>query len=331
MWLTLCTSFLRSPLHRAVQFAKDHRITSLLLAHGGDLCTLTNDRKTPLHTFFNDAVERTLLSCTSRPFLLDFFEPDDRGRTLLHYLCWSSKCPPDTFRMVHTRSPSSINHLDMEGRSVLHFAAQRGNSVLIAYILSTTTTLLDINGRDYRGMTPMHYAVESRRAAKTIETLARLGLNSIAREHRGRSPLHLAAEKNNLHAVRALLELCPSPMSSELQVADRSGMTPLHVAEQSGSNAVAAFLRDVIGARDGDAAPFPQQPEDASPRIRQNVYEGGDRISQRVSGAVYSCASVLIAGVSFVLESGAVVFFCFAIGLGLFLSVLWRLLIYWMI
>ena len=58
--LTRCTSHLRSPLHRAIQLAKDLRITSLLLARGADLGTLTMDRKTPLHTFFNPVVEYAL-------------------------------------------------------------------------------------------------------------------------------------------------------------------------------------------------------------------------------------------------------------------------------
>ena len=127
-------------------------------------------------------------------------------------------------------------------------------------------------------------------------------------------------------------------------VADRSGMTPLHVAEQSGSDAVAAFLKDVIGARDGDATPFSglrsrhrgcrcqsRCCEDARLEMRQIAYGGGDGISERVSEAVGSCVSVLIAGVGFVLSSRAVVFLCFAVGLCLFISVLWRLVTYWII
>ena len=63
---------IRSPLHRTILLAKDPRITNLLLDSGGDLCSLTLDRKTPLHTFFNPLVEQIILSPDSKHLLPDF-------------------------------------------------------------------------------------------------------------------------------------------------------------------------------------------------------------------------------------------------------------------
>lgn len=157
-------------------------------------------------------------------------------------------------------------------------------------------------------MAPLHYAVESRRAAETIETLARHGANSGAREDKGRSPLHLAAKRDNLLAVQALLGLYPAPIV-ELQVADRYGLTPMHVAVQSGSDTVRAFLIDYLGGRD-ENAPSHQQPgsrgryccchnqcpqyghelpslqEKTYPWYWTDVVESGKKASKRLSGAV---------------------------------------------
>ena len=210
------TNSYRSSLHRAVQLAKDSRITTLLLTRGGDLSTLTIDRKTPLHTFFNPVLEQIILSHSTssedNPLIFeDFLTPDRRGRTLLHYLAWSSKTSPKTFDSVRSRgSDTTVGALDSEGKSVLHFAAQRGNAKLIAHLLSSCPTSsrqncgLDINHRDHNGKTPLHYAVESRRAKETVEVLLGSGAEIGARDREGRSPLMRARERGNLGALEAL-------------------------------------------------------------------------------------------------------------------------------
>ncbi|KAL9599770.1 MAG: hypothetical protein Q9179_003445 [Wetmoreana sp. 5 TL-2023] len=228
-----------------------------LLSHGADLCALTIDRKTALHTFFNPTVEQTLGAYNPGPFYSDCLAPDRRGRTLLHYLSWSSKCSPETFKLVQARGPDVISALDTEGKSVLHLSAQRGNAALIAHILSTTSNALDVNGRDCRGKAPVHYAVESRRAAETIRFLARGGADLRARDAEGRLPLHIAAERDHLVAARALLEICPEP-TSELRVVDGYGMMPLDIATHSGSETVQTYFQDLIGESE-DGISFPQQ------------------------------------------------------------------------
>ena len=229
----------RAPLHRSLELAKDVRITNLLLQRGADLSTVTTDQKTPLHTYFNPVVETALLSYTAQSSsCLDYEARDGRGRTLLHYLAWSSKTTLKTFERVHAQSLAAIEVLDVEGRSVLHFAAQRGNAVLISYILSTTNHVLDVNGRDCRGKTPMHYAVETRRARETIEVLALCEGEVKAREADGRTPLHLAAERDRAEAVMLLLEI-DAACGEET---DRFGMTALQVAEEAGAEAVKAYL-----------------------------------------------------------------------------------------
>ena len=107
-------------------------------------------------------------------------------------------------------------------------------------------------------MAPAHHAVDSRRAAETVQTLARYGADIRAPDDEERSPLHLAAKKGNLPAMQALLERYPEP-TRELRVEDCWGLTPLQLAEQSGSESVRAYLENIIGARDADA-PLRQRP-----------------------------------------------------------------------
>ena len=139
--------------------------------------------------------------------------------------------------------PNAMGSQDAEGKTVLHFAAQRGNVALLGYIFSTNNAP-DVNGRDCDGKSPMHYAVESRRAANTIETLSRYGADFGALDNEGRSPLHLAAKRDSLLVVQALLELCPVP-TKELQVAGFCGMRPAQLAEYSQSGSVLQYLNNI--------------------------------------------------------------------------------------
>ena len=149
------------------------------------------------------------------------------------------------------RSLDAINAVDNDGKSVLHLSAQRGNAALITHILSTDTAPF-INARDRRGMTPMHYAVESRRAAETIETLARHGAAIDTLDDEGRSPLHVAMERGNSPAVQALLM-----RSSKVQVKDGDGTD---AGEQASLAVRQAHLEDMTQVKN-DVALLHQRPE----------------------------------------------------------------------
>lgn len=68
---------------------------------------------------------------------------------LVHYLAWSSKISSKTFEKYHIRSSFDVNIVDEEGRSVLHFATQRGNRDIIEYLCSAAAAGLDVDGRDH--------------------------------------------------------------------------------------------------------------------------------------------------------------------------------------
>lgn len=159
--------------------------------------------------------------------------------TLLHYLAWSSKTPSETFEKYHKLSNFDIRTVEKEGRSVLHFAAQRGNRRIIEYLFRAG---VEIDGKDHKGKTALHYAIENKRACGTIEILLSHGANLRAKDHQGRSALHLAAKLNNLAAIEALLT---AGMADDLHIADYNGMTPVQLASTNRATASLAFLADM--------------------------------------------------------------------------------------
>lgn len=53
-------------------------------------------------------------------------------------------------------NPSQLNSLDSEGLGLLHWAADRGNSEILSFLLSTKG--IDVNLKDSEGQTPLFYA-----------------------------------------------------------------------------------------------------------------------------------------------------------------------------
>lgn len=161
--------------------------------------------------------------------------------SLLHYLAWSSKTSEKTFSKYHRLSNYDLKKVDVEGRSILHLAAQRGNVPIVDYIVRAAGHI-DLNHRDGRGRTVIHYGVESRRACDTVTALMAHGANIWIKDYHERSVLHHAMRLGNLPAVKLLLEL---GMADELRARDRSGMTPLDVSSQHNVHAVLTFLADM--------------------------------------------------------------------------------------
>ena len=194
-----------TPLHRSLAVARDYNVSRILLENGADLCSRNVDGETPLHTFFGPVTEQVLLT---HNYLLDCSARDGRGKTLLHHLAWSSKTSRQLFENVSKRSSHALNIVDEAQRSVLHLAAQRGNTALVEYILEHRA--FDIDAQDCKGRTPLHYAVESRRAAATIRLLISAGADIGVKDHDGRAALHAAPKVNKEIPVMALLDDRPA-------------------------------------------------------------------------------------------------------------------------
>jgi hypothetical protein len=216
---------LSTPLHIAISHQGNYEACRILLEHGSDLGNRDADGKTPLHVFFGpvvgmillrhrDAVSEELATC------------DDAGMTILHYTAWSSKSEPQYFDAYLQRGRAySCIARDRAGRSLLHFAAQRGNLELLEYLLGLPISA-GIEAWDANGQSVLHYAVCSKRT-RAIDLLLARGADPHSVDFQGRTILHCAAKKNNLVAVERALELCGDRSRRAL---DKDGLTPAELA-----------------------------------------------------------------------------------------------------
>lgn len=219
----------------ALQLSRNYNIPRILIEQGGDLDARDLEGKTPLHTFPSPVLEQTL---RCRSTLIDLDIQDYRGMSILHYLAWSSKSTKEMFQRYHERSNIDLRTIDSEARSMLQLSAQRGNVLLVEYLLSQHHNL-DLNHRDMRGMTALHYGVESKRAPATVSLLLSHGVNPRIKDKQGRTALHHAMKLGNAAAVTALLSL---GTADELCVIDVFGMTPLQVLSHRTAQDVFALL-----------------------------------------------------------------------------------------
>ena len=161
--------------------------------------------------------------------------------TILQYVSWSSKSSPEHF-LLHLRQGQILPFVsrDAEGRSVLHFAAQRGNLSILNYVLSLSRHV-DVDARDIRGQTPLHYAVQCKRT-ETIDLLVARGSRVRAIDTNGCTVLHCAVMHNNVAAIKRLLEL---GAADDLLLLDRDERTPFQVALRWKASESVQYIMDL--------------------------------------------------------------------------------------
>jgi serine/threonine-protein phosphatase 6 regulatory ankyrin repeat subunit A len=217
----------RTPLHFALAKSGNYDICRALLKHGADLGSRDVSGKTPLHTFFSPAVGMIL---TNHREAIDdeIMTADTAGMTILQYVAWSSKSQPE--HLVPYLQCGEIYPFlarDYAGRSLLHFAAQRGNTAILKYFLSLPHDA-GLKIRDISGQSVLHYAVHSKRT-EVIDLLISNGADINVVDKKGRTILHCAAVKNNLAAIERVVALVGR---DSLYLRDHYGRTPAELAHR---------------------------------------------------------------------------------------------------
>lgn len=119
--------------------------------------------------------------------------------------------------------------------SKIHAASVLGDITLAEEAISSGD---DINSQDLSGETPMHWAVKSGNAAKSmIDFLIGRGANVEGRSHKGPTPLYIAASDGNQAAVEALLA-----HGANVNAEGAFGGRPLTAAQSSGHREVSELL-----------------------------------------------------------------------------------------
>jgi len=118
--------------------------------------------------------------------------------------------------------------INAEGRTLLHEAAQRGNEVLVDYLITQDFAL---NTQDKHGDTPLLLAVKNKHTPVASKLLAK-GAYATTADNTGRTPLHVALE-NQSH-FRALIPTLINN-GANVNAQDKHGVTPLMVYASNAS------------------------------------------------------------------------------------------------
>ncbi len=126
------------------------------------------------------------------------------------------------------RAGASVNALDSEQNTPLHYAASRGSRAAITILASEGAS---VNAAGDNGRTPLHFAargVFGYAAVTAMSVLLAEGASVNAADDAGDAPLHYVASDGN--AIRALLA-----GGASVNLANNAGNAPLHLASRSGS------------------------------------------------------------------------------------------------
>ncbi|KAL9610883.1 MAG: hypothetical protein Q9167_004424 [Letrouitia subvulpina] len=231
-----------------------------LIQRGGDICSRNNEGKTPFHTFFRET-NRELLACSYE--IAETQLADERGMHLSHYVAWSSKSTVADIQPSLSEGRSNIFAKDCEGRSVLFFAAERGNLGLLEYFLKLQKRP-NFSDVDINGLSLMHYAVRSKRV-DAIDILHEHGYSASASDQNQQTAMHHAVKWQNLEGVKRLMNLYGT---SQLKRVDNRGRSPQDLAQNTGEGAMIAYLNSVSQFLDNtmesfDASASCSEPKDA--------------------------------------------------------------------
>ena len=228
-------------MHLAVARSQDIIISRKLLRQGGDICSRSAEGKTPLHTFFRET-NRELLACCHDD--VESTLTDDQGMHLLHYLAWSSKSQVSDLQPFLTEG-SDVFTRDHRGRSMLFFAAERGNTAILEHFLGSGEQP-NWADADCDGLSLMHYAVRSARI-QTIDVLHNHGYCALTSDKNMQNALHHAVRRSNLEATKRLLFLYGRTL---LDAVDSNGRTPLNLAQDAHDSAALSHMKTFLPLED---------------------------------------------------------------------------------
>ncbi|KAJ4321609.1 hypothetical protein N0V94_002808 [Neodidymelliopsis sp. IMI 364377] len=133
---------------------------------------------------------------------------------------------------------TEANAKDEDGHSLLSWAAENGDAVVVKLLLDTGN--VDIDTKDREGRTPLWWAVENKHAA-ILNLLINSGKADVNTEDLyGQTPLQLAVLNGYMSIIKLLLD------TGEVDVnkMDYSNWTPLFWAAVSGNRAIVQLLLD---------------------------------------------------------------------------------------
>ena len=146
--------------------------------------------------------------------------------------------------LLANTTKSLLKERDSSGRTILHYAANRGNTKVLGLIL---TAGADANALDNEGQTPLFYAV-NRSYEDNVRMLISSGANANIANKLKFTPLLLAAQKGKPKIANILIR-----SGANVNVTTPSGATPLLFAAAKGNhNLIELLLRSGANMRARD-------------------------------------------------------------------------------
>ena len=279
----------RTALHSAanndeVEFVK------MLIAEGAKIDCLDNEGMTPIHIAAQSGFGKQLKLLIDKG--RDANQLNNLGETVLEiaekYKNLHQAASEDNIDWVQAliAAKANINEKDQTGMTSLHIAAQSGFGKLlkllidnggdanqlnnlgetvlkiaekyknlhqaasednIDWVQALITAKANINEKDQTGMTPLHIAAQSG-FGKLLKLLIDNGGEANQLNNSGKTVLkiaekyknlHQAASENNIDWIQALIAA-----KANINEKDQTGMTPLHIAAQSGFGKLLKLLID---------------------------------------------------------------------------------------
>lgn len=119
-----------------------------------------------------------------------------------------------------------INKQCINGNSVLHYAAFKGNLDIINLCINYGG---DYTLRNKNGLTVLHMAAQNDQAHILVYFREKYNMDIYQTDYAGSSPLHWAAIRGCNNSIKFLL-----PWMDDINIKDKLGLTPLHLAVTSG-------------------------------------------------------------------------------------------------
>lgn len=216
----------------------DYACTRHLLQLGANPSQPDAEGRTALHMFYNPIVSYMFQYHTDD---IDIWSQDNTGKTILHYMAWSSRSTvQELMRCSQKEEMRQLSVKDSQGKSILHYATQRGNTDLIEFLLARPEAPT-LCMPDYHGRTLLHYATESGRVS-TIDLYLARHFDPHAVDSKGRTMLHHACQWGNVKAVEHLVD---QGFEYQLDAVDDEKRTALQLAKHYRSRAVVEYIQQL--------------------------------------------------------------------------------------
>ena len=154
---------------------------------------------------------QALISQSSIDF--DIFDFSDLHKAYLGLI------PQDFGEILTPLRREDINQTDFQDKTVLHWAAMRGDTQTIAQLLDCGA---DPNRKDFEESSPLHFAVQNNVAS--VELLLTAKADVTATDKWGRTPMHYM-DSSTTSSIQRLIDL-----GADIESSDHRGCTPLHMA-----------------------------------------------------------------------------------------------------